>query len=166
LLLPDETSVFTSRVEARAMRRRASRLIPISVSPLKPKIRQLILTSHRLICVKQRDRGVLSIKCEVVFRPPTPVNGNGVVNGKEKDKDSRSFIIGVETKTEKEFVILTVHSFLSLLRRVRSLICLLFLLQSGKSQTYVTSDASLASTWIEKMTSALEWHQHQSTRTS
>lgn len=135
MLLPDETSVFTSRVEARPMRRRASRLIPIAVSPLKPKIRQLILTSHRLICVKQRDRGVLSIKCEVVFRPPAPVNGNGVVNGKEKekDKDPRSFIIGVEPKTEKEFVVLTVCSFPSLLCQVRSLILLLFLLHSPAS---------------------------------
>jgi 3-phosphoinositide dependent protein kinase-1 len=88
------------------MRRRASRLIPITVSPLKPKIRQLMLTSQRLICVKQRDRGVLSIKCELAFRPAN-VNVNG--KEKEKDKDSRTFIIGVEAKTDREFVILTVR---------------------------------------------------------
>lgn len=90
------------------MRRRASRLIPITVSPLKPKIRQLMLTSQRLICVKQRDRGVLSIKCELAFRP-----ANVNVNGKEKEKDSRTYIIGVEPKTDREFVVLTVR-FLSL----------------------------------------------------
>lgn len=110
LLTSNETNLFASRVEARAMRRRASRLIPITVSPLKPKLRQLILTNQRLICVKQRDRGVLSIKGELAFRPSVATNGN--VNGKEKekDKDSRTFIIGVESKTEREFVVLTVRT--------------------------------------------------------
>lgn len=100
------------------MRRRASRLIPITVSPLKPKIRQLILTSHRLVCVKQRDRGILSMKSELAFRPPISMNGTGGnhTNGtsssgkdKDKDKDSRTFIVGVEAKTDNEFVVLTVR---------------------------------------------------------
>jgi len=136
LLSHNELNLFTSRVEARAMRRRASRLIPITVSPLKPKIRQLMLTSQRLICVKQRDHGVLSIKCELTFRP-----ANVNVNGKEKEKDSRIFIIGVEAKTDREFVVLT----------------------TGKSQTYAAPDASLASTWVDKITSALESHKQQRT---
>lgn len=123
VLLPDEQNLFASRVEERAMRRRASRLIPIAVSPLKPKIRQLIITNHRLVCVKQRDRGVLSVKCELVFRlAVSGVNGTGSCStnvgggvsgtgtGKEKaaDKDSRTFVIDVESKTDKEFVVLTV----------------------------------------------------------
>jgi hypothetical protein len=53
---------------------------------------------------------VLSIKGELAFRPSVATNGN--VNGKEKekDKDSRTFIIGVESKTEREFVVLTVRT--------------------------------------------------------
>lgn len=130
LLLSDEKIMFTSRVEARAIRRRASRLILISVSPLKPKVRQLILTSHRIVSVKQRERGILSKKCELFFRPSsTSVNG---ISGKEKD--SRIFIVGVEAKTDREFVVLT----------------------SGKSQTYAASDSSIASTWVDKIRSALE----------
>jgi len=88
------------------------------------------------------------MKCELAFRSSVPVNGSTHVNGtgsgkeKDKDKDSRTFVIGVETKAERIFVVLT----------------------SGKSQTYATSDASVASTWVDKIKSALESHQ-QSVRT-
>jgi len=109
VLLPDETILFTSRVEARCVRRRASRLIPLAVSPLKSKGRQLILTTHRLVCVKQRDRRDLSMKSELAFQDAISANGNGITNGKEKEKDTRSFVVGVEAKTGTEFVIMTVR---------------------------------------------------------
>jgi 3-phosphoinositide dependent protein kinase-1 len=137
VLLPDETILFTSRVEARCVRRRASRLIPLAVSPLKSKGRQLILTTHRLVCVKQRDRRDLSMKSELAFQDAISANGNGITNGKEKEKDTRSFVVGVEAKTETEFVIMT----------------------SGKSQTYTTTDTLLASSWVQKITSALQSHK-------
>jgi|SRR5882762_10296325 3-phosphoinositide dependent protein kinase-1 len=105
LLLPEEKIQFTSRVEARPMRRRASRLIPITVSPLKPKIRQLILTTHRLVCVKMRERGVLSKKCELVFQGAAAASSSVNAGG----KDSRAFVMGVETKTDREFMVLTVR---------------------------------------------------------
>lgn len=97
VLLPDEKIVFKGAVEERALRRRASRLIPIQVSPLKPKNRQLILTSHRLVCVKQRGRGVLSIKHELLTQ--------STQDPSSKDK---SHIISVEPKSSKEFVVMTV----------------------------------------------------------
>jgi len=79
---------------------------------------------------------VLSIKCELNFRP---VVGNGSAGGKEKEKDSRIFVVGVELKSEREFVVLT----------------------SGKSQTYAAEDPTLASTWVSKITSVLELYQQQ-----
>jgi hypothetical protein len=108
------------------------------------------------------------MKCELAFRSSVPVNGSTHVNGtgsgkeKDKDKDSRTFVIGVETKAERIFVVLTVR-FLSLLSRIQ-LLKILSIIQSGKSQTYATSDASVASTWVDKIKSALESHQ-QSVRT-
>jgi len=133
LLFPNEKILFTSQVETRCVRRRASRLIPLAVSPLKLKNRQLILTSHRLVCVKQRDRRDLSVKSELAFMDPISISV--VTNGKEKD--SRTFVVGVETRAEKEFVILT----------------------SSKSQAFTTTDTLLASSWVEKITSALESHK-------
>jgi len=80
------------------------------------------------------------MKGELAFRTSGSVNGgthvNGNGSGKDKDKD-KTFVIGVETKTERVFVVLT----------------------SGKSQTYAASDASVTSTWVEKIKSALESHQ-------
>lgn len=141
MLLRDEIIVFSGPVEERALRRRASRLIPITVSPLKPKHRQLILTSRRLVCVKQRARGVLSIKCELLIRPPK--------NGSTKDKNH---IIGVESKTPKEFVVMTVSRFVlpPSCRWAHA-----FAYQSGKSQTYAAAHADLASSWIDHICAAL-----------
>lgn len=35
---------------------------------------------------------------------------SGITNGKEKEKDSRTFVVGVETGAEREFVISTVRT--------------------------------------------------------
>lgn len=42
------------------------------------------------------------MKSELAFFDPVLMNGGG------KEKDSRMFVVGVEARTEKEFVILTV----------------------------------------------------------
>lgn len=81
-------------------------------------------------------KGELAFRISGSVNGGTHVNGNGSGKEKEKDKD-KTFVIGVETKTERVFVVLT----------------------SGKSQTYAASDASVASTWVEKIKSALESHQ-------
>jgi 3-phosphoinositide dependent protein kinase-1 len=144
LLLPYEKILFNSQVEARCVRRRASRLIPLAVSPLKSKSRQLILTSHRLVCVKQRERNRdLSVKSELVFQDVVLWNGNGngvttvTATNNGKEKDSRSFVVGVKATTDREFVIQT----------------------SGKSQTYTATNTLLASSWVQNVASALESHK-------
>lgn len=102
VLLHGETILFNSTVEARSLRRRASRLIPIPVSPSKFRTRPLILTTHRLVCVKIHHKGRgITVKSEFTIRGPE----------KGKEKDSRS-IVSVEPKGEKEFVVMTVRDCL------------------------------------------------------
>lgn len=78
------------------------------------------------------------MKCELHFRLSASalISVNGV-GGKEKEKDLRTFVAGVEVKTDKEFVVLT----------------------SGKSQCYTALEASVSSTWVEKIRASLESHQ-------
>jgi hypothetical protein len=106
--LPDaEVVLFKSIVEARSLRRRASRLIPLPVPPGKAKTRELILTSRRLICLKQqRSKGLggISIKSELALR------ASEKLKEKDKEKESRGIVAGVERKGEREFVVLTVRS--------------------------------------------------------
>jgi len=100
-----ETIVFNSAVEAQSLRRRASRLLPIPVPPVKSRTRQLILTTQRLFCLKQQQKGPgsLSIKSELTLRASDKV--------KEKEKESRAAITSVELKGEREFVVLTVRFY-------------------------------------------------------
>ena len=113
LLLPGEVILFNTRVEARSPKRRGSKLrLPISVSPIRPKTRQLLLTTHRLLCVKQRVEGGVGLKSELNLR-----KGTGVSTGtektkekdKEKEKEAKSIVESAERKSEREFVVLTVH---------------------------------------------------------
>jgi 3-phosphoinositide dependent protein kinase-1 len=112
LLLPGEIILFSTRVEARSPKRRGSKLrLPISVSPIRPKTRQLLLTTHRLLCVKQRIEGGVGLKSELNLR-----KGIGVSSGteklkekdKEKEKEAKSIVESAERKSEREFVVLTV----------------------------------------------------------
>lgn len=115
LLLPGEVILFSTRVEARSPKRRGSKLrLPISVSPIRPKTRQLLLTTHRLLCVKQRVEGGVGLKSELSLR-----KGIGVSSGaeklkekdreKEKEKEAKSIVESAERKSEREFVVLTVR---------------------------------------------------------
>lgn len=103
-LMEGELILFKSSVEARALRRRGSRLLPLSVPQVKPRPRELILTTRRLFCIKLREKrpADVSIKSELRLRAPDKAKE------KEKDKDSRGFISSVELKGEREFVVLTV----------------------------------------------------------
>lgn len=106
LNLPDgETILYSSTVEARSLRRRASRLLPLKVPPTKPKTRELILTNRRLFCLKHRGKlpEDITVKEELFLRAEK-------VESKEKEKESR-VLTTVELKGEREFVVFTV-SFL------------------------------------------------------
>lgn len=78
------------------MRRRTSKLISL-VSQGKTKSRQLVLTSKRLLCLKERQKG-LSVKFELSLK----------ASGKPKEKGFKGHIVSVQRKGEKEFAVLTV----------------------------------------------------------
>lgn len=110
LLLPGETVLFSTRVEARSPKRRGSKLrLPISVSPIRPKTRQLLLTTHRLLCVKQREEGGVSLKSELSLGKGIVNVSSGTEKLKEKDKEAKSVVESAERKSEREFVVLTVR---------------------------------------------------------
>ncbi|KAI0071921.1 kinase-like protein [Panus rudis PR-1116 ss-1] len=109
LLKPGESVVFSANVEASSLRRRASRLFAMAMTP-KRKSRQLVLTDRRLLCLKHKPGRPYIILYEFLFSPP------GKEKEKEKEKDCRYVATGVEAKGEREFVVMTV-SYLSLLSR-------------------------------------------------
>ena len=93
-----------SAVEETVLKRRTSRLLlPLQVTPRKPKVRQLALTSHRLVCLKVQKGGRgIGVKCEYMLRPSEKEKE------KEREKESRSVITGVSMKGAREFAVLTV----------------------------------------------------------
>lgn len=111
LLLLDESILFSTRVEARSPKRRGSKLrLPISVSPIRPKTRQLLLTTHRLLCVKQRAEGGVTLKSELSLRKGISLSsGTDKLKDKDKDKEAKSIVESAERKGEREFVVLTVR---------------------------------------------------------
>lgn len=136
LLLPSESVLFHTRVEARSPKRRGSKLrLPISASLAKTKTRQLVLTSMRLLCVKQKEGGQVSLKSEVGLgvgdkdkgkereKPKEGKEREKPREAKEKEreasKECRNVIESAEPKGEREFVILTVRPSYSLVARFR-----------------------------------------------
>ncbi|CCL99842.1 uncharacterized protein FIBRA_01866 [Fibroporia radiculosa] len=104
LLIPGESVVFNTHVEASGPKRRASRLLAMAVAPKKIKTRELVLTTHRLMCLKCKPGRPIQIKTEIFTK------------FSEKDKDGRHRITGVEPKGEREFVVMTAaksHCFLT-----------------------------------------------------
>lgn len=97
-----ESIIFHSPVEEHTMRRRASKLIPL-VSQGKTRSRQLVLTSKRLLCLKERQKG-FSVKFELSLKAP----------GQLKEKEFKGIIASAQRKGENEFVILTVGTLCSL----------------------------------------------------
>ncbi|KAF5351814.1 hypothetical protein D9756_007409 [Leucocoprinus leucothites] len=102
LKLPQEESIlFCSLVEECSMRRRASKLIPL-VSSGKAKTRQLVLTSRRLLCLKQRQKpNELSVKFELALK------ASEKLKDKDKEKELKVIIASVQRKGERQFVVLT-----------------------------------------------------------
>ncbi|KAF5370886.1 hypothetical protein D9758_002086 [Tetrapyrgos nigripes] len=132
-LAGDEVVLQHSTVEKRSIRRRASRLLPtIAGSQIKPKIRELVLTNHRLFCLKQRGRTAdgLAIKTELLLRADPNAS-------REKDKESKSVVSSAELKGEREFVILS----------------------STKNSTYAAPDAQVAAKWVQQINTVLS-HTH------
>jgi len=105
---------FHAPVEETALKRRTSRLLlPLPVSQRKPKVRELALTSHRLVSLKplKSGRGV-GIKAEFVLREFQGQLAAGSSGREKRSKgDEVRKVTGVERKGTKEFVLLTVSPF-------------------------------------------------------
>ncbi|KZT08424.1 kinase-like protein [Laetiporus sulphureus 93-53] len=98
LLLPNETILFNSSVEETGPKRRASRLFAMAVTPRKIKSRELVLTNHRLLCLKHKPGRAYKIRTELHMRPLE----------KETEKDGRQKLSSVEPKGDREFVVVTI----------------------------------------------------------
>ncbi|KAH8828527.1 kinase-like protein [Flagelloscypha sp. PMI_526] len=98
LMTEGEQVLFHSAVEVKSLRRRASLLLPRSLPPVPPKMRELFLTDRRLILVKVRSRppGETVLKQELFLKSAD----------KAKDKDK---IVSVEAKGERGIIILTAN---------------------------------------------------------
>ena len=112
LLQPGEGIIFHSPVELKSRRRRlTATLLPIPVAQNKPKIRHLVLTTQRLVCVKVKPRRKASVKLEALLRKiVTQTNGKD----DKKERDVRPVITDVVTKGAKTFIVMTV-SIISLM---------------------------------------------------
>jgi hypothetical protein len=109
-----ETILFHAPVEETALKRRTSRLLlPLPVAQRKPKVRELALTSHRLVCLKplKNGRGV-GIKAEFALREVQGQRSGqraGSTSKRPKSEEARGMVTGVERRGAKEFVVLTVR---------------------------------------------------------
>ncbi|KAI3615217.1 3-phosphoinositide-dependent protein kinase 1 [Moniliophthora roreri] len=130
-LAEGETVLLRSSVEARSMRRRASRLLPIASVQMKPKIRELILTNRRLLCFKLREKASegVAIKAELLL--PMEQSGTNAKDGREKE--ARGAVSSAELKGDREFVVLS----------------------SSKNYHYATLDPQMAANWVEKINAIL-----------
>ncbi|KAI0633279.1 kinase-like protein [Trametes polyzona] len=122
LLHPGEHIIFNTTVEPGGPKRRASRLLAMAVAPKKHRPRELVLTSQRLLCVKQKPGRGVQVRAELFVRPS------------EKEKDLRNLVSSVESKGEREFVVIT----------------------PIKSHCYIAASSSIASTWIRKLREVIE----------
>lgn len=134
-----EKMLFHAPVEETALKRRTSRLLlPLPVSQRKPKLRELTLTSHRLLCLKplKNGRGV-GIKAEFGLREAqAPLTGR---EKRSKGDEVRGMITGVERKSAKEFVVMT----------------------TGKSAFFVVENEAAADAWVRRIAEALQQHSTQ-----
>lgn len=100
LLMHGETVLFNATVEKSVLRRRASRLLAMAGAPRR-KPRELVLTDRRLLCVKHKSGRALQLTVELWLKSA------------ERDTDSKTTIVSVEPKGEREFVVMTVTRWLS-----------------------------------------------------
>ncbi|KAH8996399.1 kinase-like protein [Lactarius hatsudake] len=135
-----ETILFHAPVGETALKRRTSRLLlPLPVSQRKPKVRELALTSNRLVCLKplKSGRGV-GIKAEFALREAQAPPSTGREK-RTKSDEARGMITGVERKGAKEFVVLT----------------------TAKSAFFIVDSETAADAWVRRITEALQQHATQ-----
>ncbi|KAI6135820.1 kinase-like protein [Pisolithus thermaeus] len=96
ILIPGESVIFHTRVEARSPKRRGSRLLlPLNVvSTVRSKPRELVLTNHRLLCLKRREASAGS--GGTATSPRDAKNSNGDRNRVEMVSPSVSFTVKTE----------------------------------------------------------------------
>ncbi|KAH8093861.1 kinase-like protein [Cristinia sonorae] len=127
ILNPGETVIYNSSVETSPLRRRASRILAIAVTP-KRKTRELLLTNHRLLCLKRKPNRPYVVRSEWSLSRPSPSEKD-----KEREKETRYLIVNVELKTDREFVIMT----------------------ATKTHSFHTPSSSTTSVWVNKIREAL-----------
>ncbi|KAI0267096.1 kinase-like domain-containing protein [Gloeopeniophorella convolvens] len=143
---PDWTSVLAAgermlhhaRVEETALKRRTSRLLlPLPVSQRKPKVRELALTSARLVCLKPlKGARAPGVGVKATFVLPGAPGAPG--------KRAGEVVTGVERRGAREFVVLT----------------------TGKSGFFVAEDGAGADAWVRRIAEALQPHAHGAPDTS
>ncbi|KAI6044654.1 kinase-like domain-containing protein [Pisolithus marmoratus] len=177
ILIPDERVIFHTRVEARSPKRRGSRLLlPLNVvSTVRSKPRELVLTNHRLLCVKRREasagsgstatssrdagksngnaNGVRIASPGVSFRVKTElwlarVEGKGRDNkdGKDREREKEKETKSVVESTER--------------KGDREFV----ILTSTTSQTYAAETSALSAQWVEKINASLSSRQEHAPR--
>ena len=153
--------LFHAPVEETALKRRTSRLLlPLPVSQRKPKVRELALTSHRLLCLKplKSGRGV-GIKAAFGLRQAqVPLTGR---EKRAKGDEARGMITGVERKSAKEFVVMTVRVVPADKCRRAELIMMRARQQTGKSAFFVVENEAAADAWVRRIAEALQQHSTQ-----
>ncbi|KAL1756385.1 kinase-like domain-containing protein [Schizophyllum commune] len=138
-----EHIVYKSTVEARSLRRRASRLLPVSVQAVKkPKLRQLVLTDKRLVLLKTKKiGGPATVKAQYAVRP-----ANASRSSERKDeKDGKE---GKDSKDSKELTRITSSD----LKGDRGFV---FLTSNGKSHSFTAPDSPTAIKWTQKINSLI-----------
>lgn len=149
-----EKIIFSSPIEERTLRRRASRLLPPVVASAINKPRQLVLTNKRLFCVKQKRAGIVKIKSDLLLK-----SVSGTREGKVALKDIRAVISGVEGRGDREFSVMLVCCYSTWFpyRQADAGV------KASKSYTYATGSPVLASSWIQHIKSALSSNTTTST---
>ena len=147
LMLPDEHIVFNTIVEPGGPKRRASRLLAMAVTPKKQhsRPRELVLTTHRILCVKHKPGRAPQVRAELFVKPPAG-----------KEKDLRSLVSCVEKKSEREFVVITVRRAPGFCRCESGSADGRGGVQPTKSHCYIAASSSIASTWIRKIEDAIK----------
>ncbi|EJD03171.1 kinase-like protein [Fomitiporia mediterranea MF3/22] len=126
LLHEGEKLVFHGPIELKSRTRRlTATLLPIPVTQNRPKMRHLLLTTQRLLCVKVKHGRKVSVKLEALLRSPSAGR-----EGREerREKDTRPVITSVIAKGQRAFVVLT----------------------TGKPQQYA-AESPVVQRWIEEI---------------
>lgn len=113
----------------------------MAVAPKKHRSRELVLTSRRLLCVKQKPGRGLQVRTELFIRPS------------DKERDLRNLVSSVEPKGEREFVVITVSGRRS---QAGSVEPDWSSVQPIKSHCYIAASSSIAAMWIRKLREVIE----------